>query len=144
MRDFSPRKCFRCSCFCMNRRDEKNHNFISHYQLCGRQPAEDKPLQKTFFDQNLQRYCIDFAEHNTHYNFHDSRELVSDFLIAFENMFVPRADFNMFVPRASSVPLRLRINNRHLRWDLLSLPTVEFGRPVLMRVFTLTILSRQI
>ena len=67
----------------MNRRDEKNHNFISHYQLGGRQPAEDKPLQKTFFDQNLQRYCIDFAEHNTHYNFHDSRELVSDFLIAF-------------------------------------------------------------
>ena len=91
----------------MNRRDEKKHNFISHYQLGGRQPAEDKPLQKTFFDQNFQRYCIDFAEHNTDYNFHDSRELVSDFLIVCENMFVPRADFNMFVSRASSVPLRL-------------------------------------
>ena len=45
---FVPRKCFWCSYFCMDRRDEKAHNFISHYQLDGRQPVEDKPLQKPF------------------------------------------------------------------------------------------------
>ena len=33
---FVPRKCFRCDYFCINRRDEKNHNFLTHYQLGGR------------------------------------------------------------------------------------------------------------
>ena len=44
---------FRCDYFCINRRDEKNHNFLTHYQLGGRQPSEDKPLKKTLFDENL-------------------------------------------------------------------------------------------
>ena len=60
---FVPRKCFCCDYFCINRRDKKNHNFLSHYQLGGIQPAEDKPLKKTFFDENLKRYCINFLEH---------------------------------------------------------------------------------
>ena len=47
---FVPRKYFRRDHFCINRRDEKTHNFLSHYQLGGRQPTEDKPLKKAFFD----------------------------------------------------------------------------------------------
>ena len=43
------RKCFLCDYFCINRRDKKNHNFLSHYQLGGRQPTEDKPLKKSIF-----------------------------------------------------------------------------------------------
>ena len=138
---FSLRKCFRCSYICTNRGDEKDHNFIPHYRLGGKQPAEDKPLQKTFFHQNLQRYCINFAKHNTHYNFCDCQELVSDFLIVFENMFVPRADLTQVRFKCT---FKLWINNHHLRWDLSSLPTVDFGRLMFMMVFNLMILSRQI
>ena len=51
--------------------------------------------KKTFFDENLQRYCVSFIEHEAHYNFYDSRELVSDFLTVFENIFIPRADLRL-------------------------------------------------
>ena len=66
-RVFVARKCFRCDHFCVNSRDEKTHNFLSHYEQGGRQPVEDKPLKRTFFDENLQRYCIDFSEHGLGY-----------------------------------------------------------------------------
>ena len=38
----------------------------------------------------MQRYCIILSEHGDYYTFYDSRELVSDFLAVFENVFVPR------------------------------------------------------
>ena len=69
-----------------------NHNFFVHYQIGGRQPIEDKPIRKTYLDENLQRLCITFSEHKNHYNFYDPREIVSEFLTVFENFFVPRAD----------------------------------------------------
>ena len=50
----------------------------------GRQSIEDKPLKKTFFDENLQRHSINFDEHVDYYDFHDSQELFSDFLTVFE------------------------------------------------------------
>ena len=46
---FVPRKCFRCKFFCLNRRNGKNHNFLSHYQMGDTQPVEDKPLKKNIF-----------------------------------------------------------------------------------------------
>ena len=46
---FVPRKCFRSDHFCINRRDGKNNNFWSYYQLGGTQPKGDKPLKNTFF-----------------------------------------------------------------------------------------------
>ena len=45
---FVPRKWFHCDYICLNRRDEKNHNFLTHYQMGGRQSIEDKPLKKHF------------------------------------------------------------------------------------------------
>ena len=59
---FVPGKCFRCDYSCLNRRDKNNHDFLIHYKMGGRQLIEDKPLKKTFFDENLQRYCINFSE----------------------------------------------------------------------------------
>ena len=53
-----PRKRFRCDCFCLDRRDKKNHNFVAYYQMGGRQPTEDKPLKKNFF---LIKICKDTA-----------------------------------------------------------------------------------
>ena len=86
------RKCFRCDYFCISQRDEKKHNFLSHYQLGGRRPVEDKPVNKTFFDENLRRYCINFSDHENFYNFFNSEELVSDFLTVFENNFTLHAN----------------------------------------------------
>ena len=39
---------FIATIICLNRRDEKNHNFLTHYQMGGRQSVEDKPLKKHF------------------------------------------------------------------------------------------------
>ena len=56
--NFCPRKCFWCDYFCTNRRDEKNHNFLFHYQQGGRQPVEDKPIKIVKFNKNLQQFCV--------------------------------------------------------------------------------------
>ena len=69
----------------------ENHNFLVHCQMGGRQPIEDKPIRKSYLDKNLQRFCITFSEHGDHYDFYDLREIVSEFLTVFENVFVPRA-----------------------------------------------------
>ena len=36
---------------------KKNHNFLAHYQMGGRQPIEDKPLKKHI----LMKFCRDIA-----------------------------------------------------------------------------------
>ena len=95
------RKCFCFDYFCLNRRDKKNHNFLTHYQVAGRQLIEGKPLKKLFFDGNLQRYCINFSEHGAYYDFYDPRELVSDFLAVFENVFVPRLNLRQICFKCS-------------------------------------------
>ena len=38
----------------------------------------------------MQQFCINFNEHSDHYDFFDSRSIVSDFLTVIENNFVPR------------------------------------------------------
>ena len=93
MRDnaFILRKCFCCDHFYITRRDEKNHNFLSRYQLDGRQLTDDKPLKKTFFDENLKSFCTNFLKHGSFHNLYNSREVVSDFLTVFENNFIPNA-----------------------------------------------------
>ena len=61
-RYFCPRKCFRGNYFCHNGRDEKVHNFLENYQQGGTLPSEDKPMKITYFDRDLQKYCITFSE----------------------------------------------------------------------------------
>ena len=91
-RFFASRKSFRCDHYCLNRREEKDHNFLVNYQMGGRQPIEDKPITKTYLDGKLQRFCITSSEHGDRYDFYDSQEIVSEFLTVFENVFVRRAD----------------------------------------------------
>ena len=88
--NFCPRKCFRCDYLCKNRRDEKNHNFLFHYQQGGWQPTEDKPIKIVKLDEDLQRFCINFNEHSHYYDFFDFQSIASRFLTVFENNFVPR------------------------------------------------------
>ena len=71
-RNFCPRKCFHCNYFCLNKRDEKNHNFLFHYQLGGRQLIEDNPIKIVKYDENLPRFCINLNEHSDFYDFFDS------------------------------------------------------------------------
>ena len=87
-RNFCSRKCFCCDYFCMNRRYENNHNLLFHYQFSGRQSIEGKPIKIIKYDENLQRFCINFNEHSDFYDFFDLRSVVSDYLTVFENSFV--------------------------------------------------------
>ena len=91
---FILRKCFRCEYFHYNGREEKLNNFLSHYQQGGRPPAEDKPFNKIYFDENLQKYCITFDEHSNYHDFFNSQEIVSESLQVFENNFVPRLNLS--------------------------------------------------
>ena len=87
---FCPRSSFRCEYFCLNDRDEKIHNFREHYQQGGTLPAEDKPVNITNFERDLQRYCITFNEHGENYDFYDPPEIISEFFVAFQKNFIPR------------------------------------------------------
>ena len=53
-------------------------------------PFEEKPLKIGYFDKDLQKHCITFTEYGKFYDFYDPRELISKFLMAFEQNFVPR------------------------------------------------------
>ena len=46
--------------------------------------------EETYFDENLDKFSINFDEHGIYYNFFDAREVVSEFLTVFENMFILR------------------------------------------------------
>ena len=61
-----------------------------HYQMGGSQPIEDKPIRKTYLNENLQWFCITFSKHGNNYDLYDSREIVSEFFSVFENVFVPQ------------------------------------------------------
>ena len=138
---FVPIKCFRCDYFCINRREKKNHNFLTHYQLGGRQPIEDKPLKNTLFDENLKRYCTDFSEHGTFHNFYNFREAVPEFLKVFENNYTPNADL-----RQSSFKCSFTIVNQQPAQEmvLLKLQIVGTGKRMCMKASILTILLNQI
>ena len=60
---FCPRKCFRCSHFCVSSRDEKIHNFLDHHQQVGALPVELKPMSKIRYDDTLQKYFVTFDNH---------------------------------------------------------------------------------
>ena len=40
------------------------------------------------------RFCINFSKHGDHYNFSDSQGPVSDFLMVFENVFIPQPNLS--------------------------------------------------
>ena len=89
-RAFMPKKCFRWEHFCWNGREEKSHNFLLHNEQGGRPPVEGRPLNRTYFDEDLQKYWVNYSEHSQHYDFFELRKIVSDFLTVFEEIFLPR------------------------------------------------------
>ena len=87
---YLSKKCFRRDYFCPKGRDEKVHNFLEHYQHGGTLLSEDKPMKITYFDRDLQKYCITFSEDAEFLDFYDPREVISQFVMVFEQNFVPR------------------------------------------------------
>ena len=51
----------------------------------------------------MQRYGIAFSEHGDYYDSYDSREIVSEFLTVFENVFVPRPNLRRVCFKCSFV-----------------------------------------
>ena len=66
-KNFFARKCYRCNEFIFGDSHEKIHNFQEGRNL----PAENKPLEKTTFDQKFVKYGINFDKHSDDYNFPD-------------------------------------------------------------------------
>ena len=87
---FCPKTCFPCEEFLSDGREEKVYNFLKHYQQGDRLPSKDKPIKKTFFDSDTQKYCINFSENRDYYDFYDSSESIFEFLTVFENNSIPR------------------------------------------------------
>ena len=86
-RFFFPRKCFRCEHLCTSDREEKVHNFLSHYQQRG------WPFEEDNFRCELAEVRINFADHSDFYSFYNSREIISKYLNVFENIFLPQSNF---------------------------------------------------
>ena len=72
------KKIFRCKEFLSNGREEKLHNFFKYYQQGGRLVSENKPIKKTFFDSDSQKYLITFNEHRDYYDFYHFSESISE------------------------------------------------------------------
>ena len=50
----------------------ENTCFLNALSQGGRLPSEVKPIKKTYFDSDLQQYCIAFEEHCNYCNFYVS------------------------------------------------------------------------
>ena len=98
---FCPRKYFRCDCFCYIGRDEKTHNCFEHFQSRGNLPSEDKTMKITYFYRDLQKYCITFSKYGNFFDFYDPPEVISEFLMLFEQNFVPRGNFEKVMFKGS-------------------------------------------
>ena len=76
--------------FCHNGQDEKGRDFLEHYQQGGTLLSDNQPMKITYFDRDLQKYYITFSKHDEFFDFHNPREVISEFLMVFEQNFVPR------------------------------------------------------
>ena len=125
-RFFTPRKCFHWKHFCLKRRDEKNHNLLAH---C---PVGENSIERRYFDEKLQRFCINISQHGDHYNFSDSQGLASDFLTVFENVFIPQPNHSRVRFKCS-----FKIINRQPapRAGFLEVTDSRTGRQMSMKVF---------
>ena len=99
------------------------------------------PWKKTFFDENLQRYCINFSELGDYCTFMTHENL---FLIFWQclKMFLFRGPILDWF--TSSVHLQLQIFNLLPGQDLLKLQIAQFGKKMSRMEFILIILSNQI
>ena len=62
---FAPRQCFHCDYFYLNRRNEKNYNFLEHYQQGSSHPVKDKPIKKIILIK-FAEVLYKFSQHSDH------------------------------------------------------------------------------
>ena len=98
-------------------------------------------MKKTYFDENLQKFCINFDEHGRHYHFFNAREVVSEFLTVFENIFILRSNLRQVSFKCTFIIVNCQPAPRV---GFVELPTVGCGKPVCMMGCILMIMSRQI
>ena len=84
---FCYQKLFLLQTFLPEQKRWKKPQLSCYYQQGGSRPVEDKPIERRYFDENLDRFCINFSKH-VNYNFPDSQGLISNFLRVFENVFI--------------------------------------------------------
>ena len=54
--------------------------------------TEFKPIEKTRYDANLEKYYIDYAQQREYHDFTNSRQILEEFFTIFEQTFVPKAN----------------------------------------------------
>ena len=62
---------------------------MKHYQIEGRHPVENKPLNALKRGNALTIYYINFEQHSNFYDFFNSEQIVEEFLNVVETNFVP-------------------------------------------------------
>ena len=76
--DFFGRKCYRCESFLTSEREEKEHNFLFHFQKGGTIPLEDRPI--TVINHGIfKKFEIRYDEHKISYDFEHPVKLVKYF-----------------------------------------------------------------
>ena len=78
---FCLRKRYRCDAFILNETEEKNHNFLFHFQEGGSIPFEHRPI--IIENENrLIRFTIFYEKHKDSYNFEQPVQLVKYFFLS--------------------------------------------------------------
>ena len=75
---FFVRKCYRCNEIFTSQNQEKNHNFVKHYQKGGQIPIEYKPIE-TNIRQTIKNFSMKFDKHQNSYDFADPISLQEEF-----------------------------------------------------------------
>ena len=65
---FFNRKCYRCESFLTSEREEKEHNFLNHYQKGGEIPLKNRPIIKRN-DGTITKFEICYDDHKNSYDF---------------------------------------------------------------------------
>ena len=75
------RKCLRCEYFIYDKKSKAEHDFLNHFAEGKEQPFESKPIDIRTLQNKIIIYSIDYSKHKDSYNFFDSENCVSDFLL---------------------------------------------------------------
>ena len=85
--DFFCGKCYRCEKFLTNRLEEKQHNFLEHYQKGREIPLEHRPIIKKN-DGTITKFEIQYEKHKNSFDFKHPVKLVEDFFAVVDIKFV--------------------------------------------------------
>ena len=75
------KKCLRCEDFIYDKKAKAEHDFLNHFSEGKEQPFESKPIDIRTLENKITIYSTDYSRHKDNYNFFDSENCVSDFLL---------------------------------------------------------------